>query len=588
MDAISTSRSDLSGLAASPPKLHHIALQPPAIPHKSSKRKLHSITSSHSITRDSSHSSPKRSIDGLVRPLPKSETSSFQSLDRGTRSVTKSSSSSFLATTGRFKSGSLIRKGNNEIRKIASSATSAIVTSQDLASGAPDSTESAGSLKTSRSRTKDIFAKFTDVLVGHFGPKRSRQTDKFDHAGTPSAVGGVSPKHITRGLPLAHIDQNIAGTRLQPQREAENMQKQKVRSLTARSTTSPSMASKRLTIVDEVDFQDGQVMEDPFSASSPGQHTTKFEARLRSEQGDRCGANLTDPFQAERILETSVDAILTTPPVGCSTPRRQSLSFPRCESPTKEFLDHSDETSDLISLTPAKPLRRRKVHTKRGSPRNGNSGPKHEMINHGDITKPALGLQMSSSSDSTRLSSYPPGSTIRHVPRSMGRLKDVPSLPVSTTENLQVRRPPLIRKKHPSPSKGQLEMFGQYMEKNLALGVFKDSDELGMSFNSTQGRVDTLSPRDTNRSMMRGPVGSNVNLRKDYASPGSRTSLTKSRSRIPQPVRQLSRSRTDTAFARDFYPANKGDSTVDELQWDASPYKIGQRCGQCGSMNQIV
>lgn len=587
------SASETSDLSASPSTLQKSALQPPAIPHKSSKRNLHSAMSSRGATRDLSNSPRKRSIDGLVRPLPKSQASQFKSSDRGTRSVTQSCSSSFLDNTGRFKGGSPIKKGGNNVGKIGYSATSVLVTSQDLTGSAADSVDSGGRLKTSRSRTKNVFAKFTGVLTDHFGHKRSRKHDKSDEAREKFAGRDVSPKQIAHDIPLgksahpplAHIKQNFAGTSLQSQHEADNTQKQKAGSITGRNTESPLMESKRLTIVDEVDFQSGQLMEDPFSESS-GQHSTEFEARLRSKQASQGGANPTDPFQVERILETSVDAILTTPPVGCSTPRRQSRSFSRCESPSKGSRDHSDDTPNFISMTLAKPLRRRKVDIIRESPRKGNIGLKPEMTNNGSIEKSVMGLQMPISSDSTRLSSYPPGSTIRHVPRSMGRLKDVPSLPVSTAEG--TRRQPLARKKHPSPSKGQLEMFGQYMEKNLALGVFKDSDELGMSFNSPQASADTLSPRDKNRLMIRGSADSNVSLRKDYKSHDNRTGLTKSRSRIPQPVRQLSRSRTDTAFARDFYPVNKGDSTVDELQWDMSPYKIGQRCNHCGSMNEIV
>lgn len=587
---------DVSGPSTSPPQLQQIVPQPPAIPHKSSKRNLHSATSSRSATGDFSQSSIMRSVEGLVRPLPRSKVSSFRSLDRGTRSVTKSSSGSFLSTSGRFKGGSPSQKGNNEVRKIACSATSALVTSTNFTGDAIDPTEAAGPLRTSRSKTKNLFAKFTGVLAGHFGPKRSRKYGKLDNTSVKSAGSDVSPKQIAHGIrlgksahpPLTNFNEHIVGTKLQSQCEAGNMQKQKIRSSIRGTITSSSMATKRLTIVDEVGIHSGPTMEDPFSESSSGQHTTEFEARLRSRQSDQDGASPMDPFQAENILGTSVDAILSTPPIGCSTPRYQSQSSTRCESPTQVSRDHSKDTSDLISLTPAKPPRRPKTLTLRESPYHANIGHRPKVSSHGGNRKPALGLQMSGSSDVTRLSSYPPGSTIRHVPRSMGRLKEVTSLPVSTTESLQVRRQPLTRKKHPSPSKGQLEMFGKHMEKNLSLGVYKDSDELGMSFNSPQASADTLSPRDTNQSMTRGLADGNINLNKDYTSPGDQTGLTKSRSRIPQPVRQLSRSRTDTVFARDFYPANKGDCSVDELQWDLSAYKTGQRCVQCGSMSRIV
>lgn len=497
----------------------------------------------------------------------------------------------------RFQGDSPIRKDGNNTNKFGHSLTSALVASQDFDGAASDSPESAGPLKKSVSRSKNVFAKFTGVLIDHFGPKASRRRGKHEGSRTQSAASDNSPKPIVHDLPLERLtfpqlslpSQERLDAMLDSQREAENMKKEKVRSLIGRDDANTLIASKRLTVVDEdIDFQSGQPLDDPFSeSSSSGQYSTEFEARLRAGQGSRDHTTPMDPFHAERILDTSVDAILTTPPVGSSTPRCQSRMFSRCGSPTRKSHDRPDDTSDLISLTPAKPLRRTKANILRERPLKANIASKLGQIDDDGVEKKHSGSsQKLVSSDSTRLSSFPPGSTIRRVPRSMGRLKDAPVLlPVATAE--ETRRQPLARKKHPSPNKGQLEMFGQYMEKNLALGIFKDSDELGMSFSSPQGTTATLSPRDTNR-LIRSPAVSNVDLVKDCSIHSSRPGLSRSRSRIPQPVRQLSRSRTDTAIARDFYPAEKGDSTVDELQWDSSAYKIGHRCSHCGSMNQIV
>ncbi|KAK7739233.1 hypothetical protein SLS53_005871 [Cytospora paraplurivora] len=138
----------------------------------------------------------------------------------------------------------------------------------------------------------------------------------------------------------------------------------------------------------------------------------------------------------------------------------------------------------------------------------------------------------------------------------------------------------------------QLDLYGRYIEDNIALGIFKDPDELAVDFDPPKGTTGpALSSSDKNR-LIRGSAASNIDLRKNYNSQGLYPgSSTRSRSRIPQPVSQLSRSRTESAFVRDFLPVNHSDlSTDDELQWDSSAYKIGRsrgsRCHRCGSMTE--
>lgn len=518
-------------------------------------------------------------------------------MGRQSRNVPQSSSGVLPGITGHYKGGSPIRRGGSDADKISHSVTSILATSQDLTGKALDSPDPGRPLKTSRSRTRNVLNKFTGVLSDHFGAKGPRKREKVnDIADMTSSASSMSTRQAGHGLspsgpPLKQFSttsQVSADTTLDFPIDEQQIDRQKARLLTSRADAVSSVAKKRLTIVDEVDFQSGQALEDPFSESSSGQHSTEFEARLKLGQA-RTLASPTDPFQAERLLDTSVEAILTTPPVGCSTPRRQPRSWSRCEeTPTKGSRTVPGDRSGLIALSPGGSLTQPGGrHTVRPNPRTGNKGNVVGRKN-GDLAGRATsGAKGFSPSDSTRLSSFPPGSTIRHVPRSMGRLKDAPSLPIPASHRDTTRS--MARKKHPSPSKGQLEMFGKFMEKNMTLGIFKDADELGMSsLYSPQPNSNTLSPRDTNR-LMRGSRVSNTNLPKNHTSQGNQTGLSKSRSRIPQPVRQLSRSRTDTVYARDFYPANKGDSTTeDELQWDDSAYKIGHRCNHCGSMNQII
>lgn len=506
--------------------------------------------------------------------------------------ATQSSSTRLLGNLASAKGSSPIRKDGKNSGRISCSATSVLVMNQDLIGKARASSRPAGPLKTSQSRTKNVFAKFQGVLYEHFAPKKVRASGNSNNIKTKSGRGIAHADKIQHGRqqdnaslpPLTQINQNAVSKRLQNQREAMNMQKQKVRSLTGTIEKMPQMSSKRVEKVDEGEFQNSHLADDPFSDTSSGRHSNQFEARLRSTQENPDGVNITDPFQVENILNTSVDAILTTPPVGCSTPRPRSRCSSRCSTPSESRV-HSDERSELDKLTPVKTSQKQKPPATNRNSRAWNTGT--GSLANGKLSngKRAPVSQNGGLQDSTRLSSFPPGSTIRRVPRSMARLKDEVSVPATAIERQIHQR--LAMKKHPSPCKGDLEMFGQYMEKNLASGFFRDSDELGMSFSSPQVSSAMLSPRDTNRLVARDLTGNSANYRKDFVSRGAHAGLPTSRSRIPKPVKQFSSPRADTVVARDFYPVNKGECTMDELQWDASEYKIGHHCNHCNHCGNI-
>lgn len=584
--------STASDLESIPLKLNENGSSIPEIPRKSSQRNL------HSVQRNNSALSSRGSEDRLICPIPISQSVSSHFTGCANRQVSQSTNGTAGHTGSiRFKGGSPIRKGPRSPCKITHSVTTVLARSHDYACNATGSTNSSGSLKPSRSKTRNVFAKFAEVLTEHFSSKSFRKGDRAIEptelavtsceANTQDIIGG---RPLTRAswTPLPIPVPNVTNTKITSLVSDEVKEHETASLSKCRAKAGQATARKRLTIVDEVDFHNGTSLEDPFSESSSGQHTTEFEARLKSKKDHRGGPVSTDPFQAENILDSSVDAILTTPPVGCSTPRLQILSPSQCETPTHSPRE-PDHVADLISFSPREPStdleQRRKVPNVRAGSRKENQPPKDNR-KRGPTANPKSGPENSTSSDATRLSSFPPGSTIRHVPRSMGRLTDMRTSPTSNVERTKTLL--LRRKKHPSPSKGQLELFGKYMENNLAMGAFKDADELGMSFSSPHPGTSTLSPRDTNR-LMRNTANNGIDLRADYTNHVKHTAFPKSRSRIPQPVKQLSRSRTNTAFARDFIPVNKGDSTMgDELQWDASEYKIGHRCNHCGSTNKIV
>lgn len=499
----------------------------------------------------------------------------------------------------RLRNGS-VQRGDGAAEKISHSVTSVLAAADDFSGSAAGSIESTAASKMARFRKIKMFAKFSGALSEHFSAKGFRKGGK---AGGTTDSGGRPMKPLIHGLPLGRLtlaqlplSDNEASSTSMDRRflESDDAEKQK-----GRADTGLSRPRKRLTLVDEVELQNGQPLDDPFSELSSGHHqSTEFDARLKSVQASggadqhNSTTSVSDPFLTERIMDTSANSILRTPPIGCSTPRTRSRSLIPCKSPTRVSQGSSNPATEVLTVSPGgppiSPHRRREVAIICESPTriSTSSGTDPKGNGVGDST--GSPSKVRESSDSTRLSSYPPGSTIRHVPRSMGRLTDVPDL--SMPNSLRRRSPLVGRKKHPSPSKGQLDLYGELIEKNLALSVFRDPDELAMSFDSPRGTSSpALSPRDKNR-LMRGSAESNIDLRKNYKSQGLFPGLfTKSRSRIPQPVRQLPRSRTESAFARDFLPANHGDlTTEDELQWDSSDYKVGRgrgsRCYHCGSM----
>lgn len=505
------------------------------------------------------------------------------------------SSSSSALTSARYKGGSPISKVGNGADKISHSVTSVLDSSANT-------DDSGGRSKLTRSKTKNMFAKVAGAFSDHFNTKGNRKEEKgYNAVNETTSVCDVKPAQIIDGLPLPRLvlaplpltNHGPSSSRHPSVSENMNFEMAKAARMTGRAGRygrTPNVARKRLTIVDEVTFPEDGPPDDPFSDAASSHSSAGPDVEVNYGHGK--ALNLTDPFEAERLLDSNTDGILNTPPVGFSTPRRRSrTSWIRCPTPTRGPKAPSPDGSDLIEFSdagsPVKSERRRKISIVHGSPLS--KQVLKETTGKENIHQEGRGFNDGGreSSDSTRLSSYPPGSTIRHVPRSMGRLTDVPVLSAPFVQDNKTF--PIATKKHPSPSKVQLELYGKFMENNLALGVFQDPDELGLSFETPHTSPEMLSPRDTNRLMRgNGTSVSNVDLRKDFVGHGSRIASLDTRSRIPQPVKKISRARTETTLAKNFYPANASDmSTEDELQWDSSAHNIGHRCNHCGSMNKL-
>ncbi|KAG6359533.1 hypothetical protein INS49_013054 [Diaporthe citri] len=585
-----------SSVAGSPARVHSKVTKLATPPRRSSKRNL------QAVTHDFARSSPKRSADGLVRPLPKLRSSNL--LSRETRRIAQSPSVSPGKLPAHCGGKGTIRKSGSYVDKTNDPLVSVFAGTDDLNGSAVDSTGFGSLPKMSRLRKNKVFAKFATALSEHFSRQETRKEQKSGDGATESlpVSNNEASKPILHGLPLGRltlaqlplpdVEASSASTDHLPN-ENGSLEDRKGSRAVATARTAPSMPQKRLSMV-----EGSPPLEDPFSEESPGRQSTEFEARLKNVQasgavgGPNPVTSLTDPFLTEAIMDTSDNSILKTPPIGSSTPRARVQALVPIKISSEGTQLVPDARTEVTIVSPdgptTSPSKRRKFAIVCDNPTKLDTSlrPGHQDIGSGSPSK-ARG-----SSDSTRLSSFPPGSTIRHVPRSMGRLTGLPDLAASAAARR--RSPKVGRKKHPSPSKRDLDLYGKFMEESVGLGVFKDTDELALSFTSFAAtNSPALAPRDKNN-LLRGSTDSHCDSGKGFSPKGPVAGLSaKSRSRIPQPVSQRARSRSETAFARDFAPANHGDSTTeDELQWNSSTYVVGRgrdhRCQRCGSMTETL
>lgn len=583
--------TESSSVAGSPARAHNKGTKLATPLRRSSNRNI------QPITRGFSRSSPKRSADGLVRPLPKVRSSN--QIGRETRQIVQSPAVSPSKRSTRYSDKGTIRKSGSYVDKAHIALVSAFAERDDLNGSATDSTGFASHPKMSRLRKTKVFSKFATALSEHFGKQETRKDATEGATESLSVASNEATKPILHGLPLHRLtlaqlplpdtEANAASTS-RCSIEDGSLGNRRDNMSTRKARTAPSMPQKRLTMV-----EGSPPLEDPFSEESPGRQSTEFEARLKTAQalgtvgGPGPIMSLTDPFLTEAIMETSDNSILKTPPIGSSTPRTQVRGLiPVLTVTGGSRVDPVTSTGTAVGPCggqPISPSKRRKCAVICDSPTKLNTSPELDQRVHSSSSP----SKTRGSSDSTRLSSFPPGSTIRHVPRSMGRLNGLPDLAASAARR---NSPKVGRKKHPSPSKRDLDLYGKFMEESVGLGVFKDTDELAMSFTScTATNSPALAPRDNNN-LLRGSNDRYCDSGKGFSPKGPAASLgAKSRSRIPQPVSQRARSRMETAFARDFARINHADSTTeDELQWSSSTYIVGRgrenRCQHCGNMSE--
>ncbi|POS74579.1 hypothetical protein DHEL01_v207021 [Diaporthe helianthi] len=586
-------RTEDSSAAGSPTRIHNRVTKLSTPPRRSSRRNV------QPIAREFARESPKRSADGLVRPLPKLRSSSHVGSE--TRQIMQSTSVSPSKQPDHFSGRGTILKSGSYPDKANHPFASAFAGKEDLLGSATDATGFATLPKVSRLRKNKVFAKFATALSDHFGKQENRKDAGDSTSESQSVLGKEVIKPILHSLPLDRLTlaqlplpdieaNSVSADGLSNERGSLEHYRGSVP--VSKSQTALSIPRKRLTMV-----EGSPPLEDPFSEERSGRQSTEFEARLRTAQafgvpgGPGPAVSLSDPFLTEAIMDTSNNSILKTPPMGSSTPRNQvqnqivaRASIRGAQAVPGTIIELAVVPRDGQATSPPK---RHKLAATFNSPTKLNNSHGCDQRDIGTCSP----SKARGSSDSTRLSSFPPGSTIRHVPRSMGRLHGLPDLAASAARR---KSPKVGRKKHPSPSKRDLDLYGKFMEENVGLGVFKDTDELAMSFNScTATNSPALTPRDKNN-LIRGSNDRYCDSGKSFSPKGPAAGFgTKSRSRIPQPVGQSARSRTETACARDFAPVNHGDSTgEDELQWNSSTYIVGRgredRCQRCGSTSEAL
>ena len=142
------------------------------------------------------------------------------------------------------------------------------------------------------------------------------------------------------------------------------------------------------------------------------------------------------------------------------------------------------------------------------------------------------------------------------------------------------------RKKHPSPSKSDLEHLELQLRRRMHLNtsspspVKEEDDELALSVHCAEPK-DVLGTRDKN-TVVRGSLPANLEadrmVQHGHGKPRHTTLPAKrTNSRIPRPIQRTQQPRSNDEFVHPAYPvADTDKSDLDELQWDDSAYQLGR------------
>ncbi|KAJ9141680.1 hypothetical protein NKR23_g7754 [Pleurostoma richardsiae] len=416
-----------------------------------------------------------------------------------------------------------------------------------------------------RIKSNKVVAKFSGVFSERFHHKA--KGSKVD--GKTKAAAKGSPADPTRGgaLPLiGHSPIPAVELRLN---EGKNLCKSKVK-----ERFGGDLNVRRKPVAGEGrSLRTSQSLDDPFSdAHQIRRSPTRFEARLMetpmTKKYESCiSLACSDPFELERVMDTSVDGILPFSPLASSTPRDRRLAVGIDESPLRPESDAKVDAV-LTSISESSPI----LPSRHQTPSDDESPTM--KINKATVSCRGDELAARDTCDDpfTRLDSPEienlSASRGRKTPRSetqaLRGLIGAPVLPFS----------PWGRKKHPSPSKSELEELERQLRK-YAPGVFgttTEEDELAVGYESTKV-VRALRPRDPNSlgrrsgSASQGHAGDSgcASLQYFKSHQRSTTGIT----RNSRSLGHLNGSQAQLGSA--------AASDIDELQWDASAFNFGQR-----------
>ncbi len=331
--------------------------------------------------------------------------------------------------------------------------------------------------------------------------------------------------------------------------------------------------------------------EDPFSEPSGAVRTPNpFECRLRDSHRSHSGGHITppatsNPFESERVLESSLDTILSSPPLAASTPRSSMFHTrdvsdtitkkvsrtvaDRLGLPLYDLFPTKRATNPLYDSDRGTAAQRDVALEQRFSVENSSASedgqqypPKQNAIDT-DLLYPGR----CSSVSPVIMTKKHPSPTKEELLALLSEmdfdaLRSNPDKSGSATKNEsssdnETDAMPNHRKKHPPPSVPDSRMFGLQPQSYRTTGysALDDADELATSFTGFGAGPKTANALPAFRNASeRAVAGGHRN--EAYGETRLRGSVSRAitQSRLPRPVETLTRSRTDLRFAGPFRP----------------------------------
>ncbi|GAB1313965.1 hypothetical protein MFIFM68171_04175 [Madurella fahalii] len=283
----------------------------PKLPRRPSRRKGRG-----SVGRQQ-RSPPRCNGAGSNRRLPRSQTRLLHPLGMNPTRLSTSTSMPLAKATKHLEVCShnpgIVDAGVNEKINTMLAATKALKPRAETATIPLSSTTSRVSQLV---RHNGLFKKVSNALTGRTHSKNAaRHSSVYHGPNLPDLPGHRNPFLPPLYLPeqAAHIPE----TELR-RNESMNVNRDKIHRVLGDTDQLARLPWRAMS------FPGNKPVEDPFTGpSQAAQPLTEFENRLRSNsaEGSLIKPLDHDPFESERILRSSVDSLLPSPPIASSTPR---------------------------------------------------------------------------------------------------------------------------------------------------------------------------------------------------------------------------------------------------------------------------